>query len=294
MHLMVVIAVDFASEDLAGLVDELDVFPGAGSDESILEPAIRPFDLAFGLRREGITGVDPTVLEDPFPLRVDFVGDEIVFPPEGIAALDKAENGVRIGVVGIRDSIAEDDALQGVDMVPAGLLLNQLGIQHLTAKIIQGGDEMPFFRSIRAPSVVGRVVLDEFANIVGQDLSIVGFSLGPAEEKIMLLGPPDDRWQGGPLAVFLPEKIPDVAVVVGVERDSGVFDQFLLLPELREDVLFGLRADPSGLPGPLIGNGKLRRILPVLLEQHEEPAAADLEDVQDIGQLDLLPDVTLE
>jgi hypothetical protein len=34
VDLMVIIAVGFASEDLAGLVDELDVFPGAGSPEN--------------------------------------------------------------------------------------------------------------------------------------------------------------------------------------------------------------------------------------------------------------------
>lgn len=82
MDLMVVKAIDFGTEDLPGLDDRLDVFSGTGSDEPILEPAIRPFNLAFGLRREGIARLDVTVPQDPFPLRVDIIRDQTIFSPE--------------------------------------------------------------------------------------------------------------------------------------------------------------------------------------------------------------------
>jgi hypothetical protein len=106
MHLVIVIAVDFGTEDLAGLDDRLDVFSGTCSDEPILEPAIRPFDLAFGLRREGIARLDMTVPKDSFPLRIHIIRDQIVFSPERISTLDEAENGVTVGVIGIRGAIA--------------------------------------------------------------------------------------------------------------------------------------------------------------------------------------------
>lgn len=69
MDLVIVIAVDFSTEDLPGLDDGFDIFSGTGSDEPVLEPAIGSFHLAFGLRREGITRLDVTVPHGPFPLR---------------------------------------------------------------------------------------------------------------------------------------------------------------------------------------------------------------------------------
>ena len=89
MDLVVVIAVNFATEDLPGLDDRLDVFSGTGSDEPILEPAIRPFHLAFGLWREGIARLDVTVAKNPFPLGGDIIRDQIVFSPERVPALDE-------------------------------------------------------------------------------------------------------------------------------------------------------------------------------------------------------------
>ena len=104
--MVIVIAVDFETEDLAGLGDGLDVFSGTGSDQSILEPAIGPFDLAFGLRGERIARLDVTVAKDPFPLGVDIIGDQIMFSPDGVPALDETENGVAVGVIGIGGAIA--------------------------------------------------------------------------------------------------------------------------------------------------------------------------------------------
>jgi hypothetical protein len=106
MDLMVVIAVNFSPEDLPGVDDGLDVFSGTGADESILEPAIRPFDFAFGLRREGIARFDVTIPQDPFPLRIHIIRDQIVFFPERVPALDEPENGVTVGVIGIGSAIA--------------------------------------------------------------------------------------------------------------------------------------------------------------------------------------------
>ena len=75
MDLVVVIAVDFGMEDLPGLDDGLDIFSGTGSDESVLEPGIRPFHLSLGLGGEGIARLDVTVPQDPFPLEIDIIGD---------------------------------------------------------------------------------------------------------------------------------------------------------------------------------------------------------------------------
>jgi hypothetical protein len=154
MDLVIVIAIDFGPEDLPGFGDQLDIFSGAGTDESILEPAIRPFDLAFGLGREGITGLDVAFSEDPFPLGIDIIGDQIVLSPERVPTLDEPENGVTVGVIGIGGAIAQNHTFQGRDVVPAGLFFNQLGIKHLPAIIIEAGDKIPLLSRIGGPLVM--------------------------------------------------------------------------------------------------------------------------------------------
>jgi hypothetical protein len=89
-------------------------------------------------------------------------------------------------------------------MVPDGLLFNELGIQQLTAKIIEARDEMPFLLGVGGPSMVGRVMLDEFSNIIGQYLPIMGFALGPAQKKVMFFGPSNDRRHKDLLSILLP------------------------------------------------------------------------------------------
>ena len=50
MDLVVVISVEFLVEDSLCVVNIGDILPDTGSDQSVLEPAIRSLDLASGLR----------------------------------------------------------------------------------------------------------------------------------------------------------------------------------------------------------------------------------------------------
>jgi hypothetical protein len=93
-----------------------------------LEPAIGSFDFASGLGREGMDDLYVTVLEDLFPLRGGFIGEEVVLIPEGVSSSEESEDGVRVDVVGVRESIAEDDALEGQDIGPASFFLDQSGV----------------------------------------------------------------------------------------------------------------------------------------------------------------------
>ena len=110
----------------------------------------------------------------------------------------------------------------------------------------------------------------------------------------MLLCPFDNCRDRDFLSMLLPEQIPDIAVVIGVEGDIRVFDQAFLPAQLMKDVLFDLRADRPGLLSSLISNRKLRGILAVVFQQGKESASADLEDVEDIRQFDLFVDITLK
>jgi hypothetical protein len=166
VNLVMVISSEFLVEDLLSLLDLDDIFSDAGSDEVILEPAIRSFNLASGLRGKGMDDLDIAVLENLFPLRGGFIGQEVVLIPEGVSSPDKSEDRVRIDIVGIRESILEDDGLEGQDMGPAGFFLDQNSVEHESAIIIQGCDEIPFLFCSWCPEMMGGIMLDQFSSIV--------------------------------------------------------------------------------------------------------------------------------
>jgi hypothetical protein len=120
---------------------------------------------------------------------------------------------------------------------------------------------------------------------------VAAVHFGPGHVKIMLLGLLNDRRQGDLLPVFLLEDVPDVAVVVGLDRDLRIFNQPLFLAKFLEDVLFYLRGDLSWAGCPLIRNGKPGWIFPISLEQLKEPAAADPQDAEDMMALDFLIEI---
>jgi len=98
-------------KDSLSLLDLGDIFSDTGTDEVVLEPAVGSFDLASGLGGEGMDDLYVAVLEDLFPLRGGFIGEEVVLIPEGVSSSDKSEDGVRVDVVGVREPEAEDDGL---------------------------------------------------------------------------------------------------------------------------------------------------------------------------------------
>ena len=79
---------------------------------------------------------DLTVIEDLFPLGVDIIGDFMMGAPEGVSLLYESKYGMRVNVISIRASEEQDHTLQGRDMVPAGLRLDEVGKKHVPAVVI--------------------------------------------------------------------------------------------------------------------------------------------------------------
>jgi len=129
VNLLEVIAMDFVSEDQLGGFDLRDLFSDTGSDQPVLEPAVRAFHFPFGLGRQGIGDFHIAILEDLLPLRSGLIGEEVMLSPEGIPSLDKSKDGMGVDIVGVREPVFEDDALQSQDMGPGGLLFDQSGIK---------------------------------------------------------------------------------------------------------------------------------------------------------------------
>jgi hypothetical protein len=136
VDLVVVISVDFLFKDLLGRWDIGDIFSDTGSNQMVLEPAIGPFHFALGLWGQGIGDFYITIIQDLFPLGGGFIGQEVMFSPEGVSSLDKSEDPMGVNVVGIGESILKDDTLEGQDMGPTGLCLDENGIEHESAIII--------------------------------------------------------------------------------------------------------------------------------------------------------------
>ena len=65
------------------------------------------------------------------------------------------------------ESILEDDGLEGQDMGPTGLCRDQNGVEHESAIIIPGRDEIPFLLGCRGPKMMRGVMLNEFSGIRG-------------------------------------------------------------------------------------------------------------------------------
>jgi len=160
VDLLVVISVEFMIKNPLGLFDFFNFFSDTSADESVLEPTIGSFHFALGLRRKGIGNLHIAILKDLFPLGGGFIGKEVVFIPEGVSSADKSEDGVRVDIVGVRESIPKDNRLQGQNMGPAGLFLDQNGVEHESAIIIQRSDEIPFLLGGGGPEMVGGIMLN--------------------------------------------------------------------------------------------------------------------------------------
>ena len=134
---MVIITIYLSLKDLLCLIDGSDCLSGAGSYDSVLKPTIWPFYLSSGLRREGMNNFDLTVIENLFPLGIDIVGDFMMGAPEGISLLYESKYGMGVDVISIGETIRQNHILQGRDMVPAGLRLDEVVKKHFPAVVIQ-------------------------------------------------------------------------------------------------------------------------------------------------------------
>ena len=106
MNLAVVISMEFLVKDFLGVLDFGHVFADTGSDEVVLEPSVRPFDFAPSLRGKRMGDLDIAILQHLFPLRGRFIGQEMVLIPEGVSSPDKPKDGVRIDIIGERESMS--------------------------------------------------------------------------------------------------------------------------------------------------------------------------------------------
>ena len=99
MNPLMVVSIDFLTQDRTDLLQGDELFPGGCSHDVILEPAVGTLDFSLGLGREGINDVDAEEGHGLFPLGVDIVGFKDGFIPEAVAVTDKPEDTQGIDIV---------------------------------------------------------------------------------------------------------------------------------------------------------------------------------------------------
>jgi hypothetical protein len=81
VDLAVVISMEFLVKDALGLLDVGYIFADTGSDEPVLEPAVRPFNFASGLRGKGMGDLHLAFFQNLFPLGSRLIGMKVVSIP---------------------------------------------------------------------------------------------------------------------------------------------------------------------------------------------------------------------
>jgi len=100
VDLVVVVAIDFVVQDAPNFFQIGDVLQSTSADNAVLQPAVRAFDLTFGLRRESIGDVHTHQAHDLAPLRIDGIRLEHMVAPNAVALLDEAEDAQVVHIVG--------------------------------------------------------------------------------------------------------------------------------------------------------------------------------------------------
>ena len=105
VDLMIVVAIDLVSQDRSSFFKGGDVLIDTRSDNSVLQPAVGPFDLAFGLGRQGEVNIHPKDAHHLSPLGVDIICLEDMLAPDAIPSLDEAKHTQGVHVVAQGDAI---------------------------------------------------------------------------------------------------------------------------------------------------------------------------------------------
>jgi len=77
-------------------------------------------------------------------------------------------------------------------MKPRGFGFEEVAVEDTAAVIVQRGDEVPLFLGGGSKEVMGGIMLDKFADVVGQHLAVVSCFFAFAEIEVVLFSASDD------------------------------------------------------------------------------------------------------
>lgn len=149
-----VIGVDFPTEDVVTLSERGHVLAVTQADKVVLQPAVRPFDFAFGLWGEREDRFDPAFFDDLSPLRFGFVRELMVPVMKLIASADEPEDRIRVHVEAHGQAVFHENVTDSDDVRPGRIAFNQPRVEHEPAVVVNGGDQPPFSSGFGRPEVL--------------------------------------------------------------------------------------------------------------------------------------------
>ena len=96
---MVIVAVYFLLQDKTNVFNGRDVFQSTSTNDAVLQPAVGPLDLSFGLGRKSMGNIYTQDTHHLAPLGVDIVGLKDMLAPEAVSTLNEAEDPQGVYVV---------------------------------------------------------------------------------------------------------------------------------------------------------------------------------------------------
>ena len=170
---MLIVAVHFVAQHLPRRINSSDTLSGTRPYYPVLEPPVRSFDLPFCLRRQCICDLHFAFIHDPPPLRICFIGSQVLLLPNRISSFHETEDRMAVHIVGKRNAVLQPHCFQRLDMIPSVFPFHNIRIEKVAAVIVDAGDKTPPLINVGRPSVMGRVVLNQLSDIVGDYLPIM-------------------------------------------------------------------------------------------------------------------------
>lgn len=153
MFVLSIVASDFNSQELVGVLVSLDFFIGKKGDQAFLQSAKEPFDFAFSLRGRGHAMIDADGGQGALEL-----GEGIQAVSRGTVAEKAQAIGIEVGWA----AVAFEAGPQEAEVTPSGIGLKAGG--HDLACMIIGSEEQRLERVSGPPLMRGRIMLEEFAS----------------------------------------------------------------------------------------------------------------------------------
>ena len=117
----------------------------------------------------------------------------MMFVMQFIAAANKSEYGIGIDIDVQRQSELQENRLNSDDVRPGEVSGNKHRIKNHTTEVIQRGNQPPFFFSRWRPKMIRRIVLNKFADVMGDNFTVMDFGLlGFIDIKTMFFGAIDN------------------------------------------------------------------------------------------------------
>src|SRR5512137_3175099 len=115
-----IISVQLVFQYLSSVGNILHTLANASANQMILKPLIGPLNLSLSRSAQGVDWFDVAIEQNPFPLRINVVGEFSVLRPYGllVSIFHVSEDGMLVGIIRERCPILQNKPFSGLYMCP--------------------------------------------------------------------------------------------------------------------------------------------------------------------------------